>query len=137
MDLVARDAHGAGLGSFQTTLLHDAAWLTAGTPTNCCPASTSTILPVSGDSADGDSNADGDPATGDAFIACSIGGAGPTGDVVLATVPFTITGPGESNLDVFRVRAADALAFQPVSCDPVDLGEAGAGCLNGAVTNSS
>jgi hypothetical protein len=138
VDVVARDvpAVNGGLGFFNVTLLYDPTWLTAGTPTSTLPVSDSFSCPTAtGQLPETDPFADGNTATGDAFITCLAPGLiGPTGSFVIASFPFTITGGGLALLEPFKSRISDAQSNQLASCNPVDV-QAGAGCLNAAVTN--
>ena len=139
VDVVARDipAANGGLGFFNVTLLYDPAWLTAGTPTSTLPASNNFACPTgNGLLLETDPFADGNPLTGDAFLNCfdPVGLIGPTGSLVIASFPFTMTGGGLAPLQLFKARISDELGNELASCNPVDL-QAGAGCLNAAVTN--
>jgi hypothetical protein len=137
VDIVARDVPAAGLYFFQATLLYDASWLSAGTPVSTLPGYNCSLPPANGDLPDTDPNADGDPATGDAFISCvadNISG-NPAGTLVLATVPFSVTGNGGSVLRPFETDLVTGALSSAVSCNPAGS-QPGAGCLDGLVANT-
>jgi hypothetical protein len=138
VDLVARDVPATnGLYAFEMTLLYDVSWLTAAPPTTSLAGYDCSLQPASGDLVDTDPAADGDPDTGDAYISCFNESASPapSGDVVLATIEFTVTGEGATDLELFRSRVSDTAISELASCNPVNL-EPGAGCLDGAMTNA-
>jgi hypothetical protein len=131
--LVARDVPPSGLFSFDATLEYDTTWLDAGVPSSPLTSSGFTCAGPPAPAADFDANA----GTGDARITCilpSITG-GPSGDVVLATYPFTIVGSGFSSLTIAGAFATDATLTELVSCNPVNINP-GAGCQGGYVANS-
>ncbi|HET6615030.1 MAG TPA: cohesin domain-containing protein, partial [Dehalococcoidia bacterium] len=137
VDLVARDVPaGNGLFSFETTLLYDASILSAAAPTSTLAGFDCSLAPASGDLVDTDPAADGDPATGDAFISCfnATASPAPDGTIVLASIEFTVIGSGTSSLTPFHARISDTAVSELVSCNPVNL-EPGAGCLDASVSN--
>jgi hypothetical protein len=140
VNVVARNVSGVagGLGLFNATVLYDPAFLAAGTPTSTLPVTEAfTCINANGRLPESDQFADGNPATGDAFINCfdPAGGSGPTGDVIVMTIPFTILASGSSSLRFFSSSVSDESGANIASCNPVDI-QPGAGCLDGFVYNS-
>ena len=139
VDIVARGVPttNGGLGLFNTTVTYDPLFLTAGTPTSGLPASNNfSCVGANGRLPEGDQFADGNPATGDAFINCfdPVGLLGPSGDIVVASIPFTIVSQGSSQLIFFSSSLSDELGNNLASCNPVDI-QPGAGCLDALVYN--
>jgi hypothetical protein len=139
VDIVARNvpATSNGLGFFNATVLYDPLFLTAGVPTSTLPVTNNfNCLNASARLPEGSQFADGNPATGDAFINCfdPVGLIGPSGTLVIASIPFTINGAGSSQLRFFSSSISSELGINLASCNPVDL-QPGAGCLDGLVYN--
>lgn len=143
VDVYARGvpSSNSGLSSFNFTITYDLSWLDAGTPTSPLVASNGFVCslpPPTGHLPESDFSADGDPATGDAFLSCfnPSAASGPSGIVKIATIPFTIIAKGRSPLIFFRSRIAGGADIVLASCNPIDV-EPGAGCLNGSVFNTA
>lgn len=139
VDIVARGipSTGAGVGFFNATILYDPTFLTAGTPTSPLADSNNfNCTNAAGQLDEGDQFADGNPATGDAFIYCydPVGLIGPSGDVLIARIPFTINTAGTSALRFFSSSLSNEVGANLASCNPVDI-QPGAGCLDATVTN--
>ncbi len=141
VDIVARGVPSAndGLGFFNATVLYDPLLLSAATPTSGLVATNGfNCANANGRLPEGDNFADGNPATGDAFINCFNPAAnqGPSGDLVIASIPFTILGTGTTTLRFFSSSISDGVGGNLASCNPIDL-QPGAGCLDGLVFNGA
>ena len=77
-------------------------------------------------------DADGNPQTGDATLACFSYGQ-TIGDGPFARVNFQVVGTGSSNLHLSGVTVGNNLGIEVASCDPVITNEGG-GCTDARVT---
>ncbi len=131
VDILSRNFSSSNVGTFRFVLQYDATLLQADPP-SVVGLSTAGF---SCSFADGDLPevhwaADGNPATGEAFIYCDGMGAAVL-DTVLARVTFTSLSAGVSNLDLKNVQVGSSIGLENMSCNPV-IAAAGV-CENGTV----
>jgi hypothetical protein len=136
-----------GLGAFIATVAYDRALLRVATPRPAAPIAELTrtfrwdcgITPASAALADDSPYGDGDPATGDAFLAClqtsRTAEPGPGGDVHVARLFMTAIGSGNSRLRVVRGQASLNELGAPLAVDCAVSDEAlqAARCLDAEV----
>lgn len=138
VDIVAQQLGSNRIGAFNFVLLYNPSVLSAAAPQGvalpggflCGPPDATGRLPE-------DSNiADGDPATGDAFLACYSSDASVSvGEGAIARVNFTAIGSGSSQLRLRGVTLGDASGTEILSCES-GTPPTGGGCTNGSVSTS-
>jgi endonuclease YncB( thermonuclease family) len=117
VDIVAQNLPQMGLFAFNFVVLYDATVLSAQPPTG--PAGFSCTPPdPSGDLPEDSSQADGDPATGDAFLSCFMPDAH-LGNGPIARINFTSLRAGSSQLRFINVSAGGMDGIETLSCNPV------------------
>jgi len=125
------------IGAFNFTLSYDRSVLSAAVPTtaglpssalDCTLPDPSAALP------EDNTSADGDPATGDAFLSCfgRDGATAPDGPV--ASITFTVVGSGHSLLKLHTAEAAGPSGEQLLSCSSDVSSNYGGGCFGATVS---
>lgn len=118
VDVYAENFAG-NIRNFRFTLTYDKALLSADAPST---AMLSTSLFACSDATgalpEADPNADGDLATGDAYIYCD-GGASTVGDGPIARIHFTSLAAGVDTLHLYHARTGSFWIFEIMSCAPV------------------
>lgn len=137
VDIVAEQLGSDRIAAFNFVLLYDASVLVASVPQGvglpggfaCSPPDPSADLP------EDDSSADGNPATGDAFLVCFTGSSDNVGNQAIGRINFTAIRAGTSELRLIKVSAGDNSGIELLSCEPVST-TAGGGCTNGSVSTA-
>lgn len=136
VDIVADQLGGELLGAFQFVLLYNRSVLVAGVPQPLgLPGSFACSPPdPSGDLPEDHVAADGDPATGDAFLVCFTSSSAGVGNQPIARVNFTAVAAGSSELRLFYASAGTPDGNELFGCEPPGL--VGGGCTNASISTS-
>jgi|CXWL01.1.fsa_nt_gi hypothetical protein len=119
VDILSRNYSSDNVGTFRFVLQYDATLLQASAPSTAGHATAVfACAGATGDLAEAHPDADGNPATGEAYIYCDGGGLN-VFDTVLASITFTSLSAGVSNLDLKRVQVGDFAGIENMSCLPV------------------
>lgn len=127
---------GSAVYSYQFVLRYNANVVSAVTPTSFAPSGWDCVLlPPSGRLPEDHTYADGDPATGEAFLGCfgAAGTATAVSNGLVGRVSFFVVGSGTSELRLQNVIVGDGVGIELVSCEsPGDV--AAGSCTNAAVS---